>query len=312
MNKTTKVLSIALLIADTPVPQVVAERGDYFRIYSEWLNKSLAAVPRHSWQDDYTIDITPFDVVKDRKYPDEGMIKDGLFDAIMITGSSASAYVDVPWINELVAYVKHVSDEHPLIRIMGICFGHQIVARALGGKVELNEEGWELGSYECQLTEDGRELLGYNEDESVMRIHQVHRDIVTEVPEQCINLATTSKTSFQGLAVRYPTDAPPIPSTAGTSSYMAFDVSDFHSDSSGPLPVRSAQILSVQGHPEFDEGIVSTVVNVRTETGILTGSVSEEALRRAKLPHDGVRLGMNFLAMLGVEPRKTDIDEALT
>jgi hypothetical protein len=86
-SKATRTLSIALLIADTPVPPVVAKRGDYFQIYTEWLNASLAAVPRHSWQDDYKIDITPFDVVKDRKYPDEGMLKDGLFDAIMITGS---------------------------------------------------------------------------------------------------------------------------------------------------------------------------------------------------------------------------------
>jgi GMP synthase-like glutamine amidotransferase len=173
--------------------------------------------------------------------------------------------MDIPWTNELVAYVKHVSDEHPLVRIMGICYGHQIIARALGGKVELNENGWELGTYECQLTEEGKELLGYQEDETVMRIHQVHRDTVTEIPDQCINLAQTSKSSIQGVAVRYPTDAPPLPSIAGTSSYMAFDVSDFQSDSSGPLPVRSAQVLSVQGHPEFDEDIVATVVNVRTE-----------------------------------------------
>lgn len=88
MSKSTRTLSIALLIADTPVPQVVEKRGDYYRIYSEWLNKSLASVPRHAWQDDYKLSITPFDVVKERKYPDDGMLNDGLFDAIMITGSS--------------------------------------------------------------------------------------------------------------------------------------------------------------------------------------------------------------------------------
>jgi len=87
MTRITRTLSIALLIADTPVPQVVAKRGDYHKIYTEWLNNSLAAVPRHHWQDEYKLNITPFDVVKDQKYPDEGMIKDGLFDAIMITGS---------------------------------------------------------------------------------------------------------------------------------------------------------------------------------------------------------------------------------
>jgi len=168
-----------------------------------------------------------------------------------------------------VAFVKHIADEHPLVRIMGICYGHQIIARALGGTVALNEKGWELGTYECELTEEGKELLGYNQDESLMRIHQVHRDIVTDLPDQCVNLAKTSKTNVQGLAVRFPTDSPPIPSIAGTSAYMAFDVSDTQTDSSGPLPVRSAQVLSVQGHPEFDEDIVTTVVEARTEVRFL-------------------------------------------
>lgn len=88
MTKTTRTLSIALLVADTPAPPVVEKRGDYFKIYSDWLNKSLVSIPRHSWQDEYKLNITPFDVVKDRKHPDDGMLRDGLFDAIMITGSS--------------------------------------------------------------------------------------------------------------------------------------------------------------------------------------------------------------------------------
>lgn len=45
--------------------------------------------------------------------------------------------------------------------------------------------------------------------------------------------------------------------------------------------------------------------------GIVTGSVRDEGLKRAKLPHDGLRLGMNFLAMLGLEPRKTDVEPDL-
>lgn len=171
--------------------------------------------------------------------------------------------MDIPWTNELVNFVKHVSDDHPLVRIIGICYGHQIVARALGGKVELSEKGWELGSYECKMTKEGREMLGYNQDESIMKIHQVHRDIVTSIPDDCINLATTEKTKIQAFTRRYPT-APPIPSIAGSSAYMAFDVSD-QGDSSGPMAIRSAQILTLQGHPEFDDDIVTAIVNLRTE-----------------------------------------------
>jgi GMP synthase-like glutamine amidotransferase len=176
--------------------------------------------------------------------------------------------MDIPWTNELVVFVKHVAEEHPLVRIIGICYGHQIVARALGGKVELSKKGWELGSYECAMTEEGRDLLGYGDDEraTTMKVHQVHRDIVTVLPNQCVNLASTEKTEVQAFARRYPTDAPPLPSIAGTSAYMAFDISDFQADSSGPLPVRSAQILTLQGHPEFDEEIVETIVKARSET----------------------------------------------
>lgn len=91
MVKTTRTLSIALLVADTPLPPVVAKRGEYKQIYSQWLQSSLAAVPRHAWQDDYKLNITAFDVVKEKRYPDEGMMSDGLYDAIMITGSGAWA-----------------------------------------------------------------------------------------------------------------------------------------------------------------------------------------------------------------------------
>lgn len=189
--------------------------------------------------------------------------------------SASSAYADLPWTKKLACFIKHIAEDHPLIRIMGVCYGHQIIARALGGKVEVNEKGWEIGTYECKLTEEGRELLGYSQDDTLMRTQEVHRDIVTVLPDDFVNLASTEKTQYQGLAKRYPTDAPPLPSIAGTTAYMAFDISDFQSDSSGPLPVRSAHILSVQGHPEFDEEIVTAIIDVRTEVSIRSLSSDE-------------------------------------
>lgn len=86
-SKQKRTLTIALLIADTPVPQVLAKRGDYSQIYSEWLEKSQKAIARHDWQDDYEIHLLPFDVVTEQKYPDEGIMHDGLIDAVMVTGS---------------------------------------------------------------------------------------------------------------------------------------------------------------------------------------------------------------------------------
>lgn len=308
MTKVSRTLTIALLVADTPPEPVVAKRGTYERIYPEWLQRSLKAIPRHDWQDTYELQILPFDVVGAQRYPSDAMLGDGLIDAIMVTGSASSAYLDQPWTNKLAGYIKHVFDNHPLVRICGICYGHQIVARALGGEVKLNEAGWELGVYECQLNEEGRELLQYPEEEQYMRIQQVHRDAVTSLPPDCIDLASTERTPYQALAQKYPTPAPPLPSVAGTSAYMAFDVSDFQTDSSGPSPVRSAHVLTLQGHPEFDQEIVHTLIQARSEMGVVTGELKEEALQRYNKPHDGLHLGIVFLMMLGLEPLRTEVD----
>lgn len=46
------------------------------------------------------------------------------------------------------------------VRILGICFGHQIVGRALGTKVGPNDQGWEISVCDMDLTNKGKELFG--------------------------------------------------------------------------------------------------------------------------------------------------------
>jgi GMP synthase-like glutamine amidotransferase len=214
--------------------------------------------------------------------------------------------------------------------VIGICYGHQIIARAFDGEVKLNEKGFEIGVYDVELTPEGQEYLGYAEREQHMvrmrsydglvlqlmmllaqHIHQVHRDIVPELPPafngtDFLNIGSTARCEVQGLALPYPTDAPPLPSTAGGSAYIAFDVTGEATDSSGPAPARSLQVLTVQGHPEFDEEIVTTLIDARSEMGAISGPDRDEGLRRAPLPHDGKRIGAVILSMLGVEPKRTD------
>lgn len=144
----------------------------------------------------------------------------------------------------------------------------------------------------------------------LQHIHQVHRDVVVEPPPDFqrtsfTNLGYTSRCAVQGLALRYPTDAPPLPSSAGGSSFIAFDVSA-QDDTSGPSPSRSLHVLTLQGHPEFDEEIVKLIIDARTEMGTIDGELREQGLERAAKPHDGLRLGAAVLVMLGVEPRRTE------
>ncbi len=83
-------------------------------------------------------------------------VRDGVFpiaasdcDAWLITGSKFSAYEDLPWIHRLKALIRQIwESQRPMV---GICFGHQIVAEALGGRVEQSANGWGVGLHRYQM-----------------------------------------------------------------------------------------------------------------------------------------------------------------
>ena len=73
--------------------------------------------------------------------------------------AAASAYEKLPWINRLVDFTAGLATSHPALKLIGICYGHQIIARAYGATVEKNAKGWELGVRTVQLTDVGKRLL---------------------------------------------------------------------------------------------------------------------------------------------------------
>jgi GMP synthase-like glutamine amidotransferase len=85
------------------------------------------------------------------------------FNPILVAGHQIaySAYETHPWLTRLIEYIKTLSTspEYARLKIIGICFGMQVLAMALGGPgaVTPNSEGWEIGVYEVELTELGRD-----------------------------------------------------------------------------------------------------------------------------------------------------------
>lgn len=142
---------------------------------------------------------------------------------------------------------------------------------------------------------------------SLQHIHQAHRDIVVDVPPDFQDthfweLGFTSRCGIQGLALPYPSAAPPLPSSAEGSSFIAYGI-DARDGDHEPSPSRALHVLTLQGHPEFDEEIVKLMIDASTE---IDGELREDWRKTASRAHDGLRLGAEVLTMLGVEMVRTE------
>lgn len=70
-------------------------------------------------------------------------------DGVLITGSPAGVYDDFAWMNPLRDFIRRAYQART--RMVGICFGHQIIADALGGDVRKSEKGWGLGRHTYEV-----------------------------------------------------------------------------------------------------------------------------------------------------------------
>jgi GMP synthase-like glutamine amidotransferase len=187
-----------------------------------------------------------------------------------------NAFDDVSWINKLVDFTAKVL-AHDRVRALGVCFGHQIIGRALGVKVRPNKAGWEVAISEVNLTGEGKELFGV---ETLVlnslpvvycprkypitfkqRIYQMHRDIVYYYPPGIIPLGSSPRCEVQGM-------------------------------------YAPGRFVTVQGHPELNEEIVAKILGLRHKNGTISDGVYEEAMTRVGNEHDGMEVGKAFVKFL--------------
>jgi GMP synthase-like glutamine amidotransferase len=75
-----------------------------------------------------------------------------------LTATGYDSFDSTPWIVKLVEYTKKAL-AHDRIRVIGVCFGHQIIGRALGQRVGRGDGGWEVSVTPIQLAQKGKELF---------------------------------------------------------------------------------------------------------------------------------------------------------
>jgi len=149
--------SLGILLCGHAPEELIDEHGNYDAMFQRLLGEN--AFEYQCWA-----------VVDNQLPPDIHAA-----DAWLITGSKHGVYENHPWIAPLEQFIQkaYAAD----IPIVGICFGHQILAQALGGKVVKFDGGWSVGrvNYELENSTD-------SEDRKSSAIMAYHQDQVVESP----------------------------------------------------------------------------------------------------------------------------------
>lgn len=149
-------MHIGILITGHIPEEMQPAYGDYGRIFANFLGGR--GLTFSSW----------FAVDGDIPEPHDA-------DGWLISGSKHGAYEDHDWIPPLERLIRDIhARKQPLV---GVCFGHQIIAQALGGQVEKFKGGWALGSTD------------YQSDQGKLTLNAWHQDQVTELPPDARVLA---------------------------------------------------------------------------------------------------------------------------
>lgn len=169
-------IHIAILDVDIPARRLYEARGlcsahfrDILRETAAHLNKTSPAI-----EDPISITVTPYDI-RGLHYPDFHLLRgyqssdqppvSNPIDAILITGGSPGVYEmdHSPWMQVLEKFIKTIYTDYPQVRLMGTCFGHQLISHALVRDpkdpvrdvyVEKCPLGREVGIYTVQLNKD--------------------------------------------------------------------------------------------------------------------------------------------------------------
>lgn len=148
---------VCIHVCGAPPPPVAAEHG----VFVDWFRRLLSAHP---------VDAVEVDARAARRPDASG------FAGIVVTGSPASVAEPEPWMDATIELLHDA--RRTGTPVLGVCFGHQIVAAALGGTVLVNPLGWEVGTRAVELTAEGQTDPLFAGLGPIVRVNFSHRDVV--------------------------------------------------------------------------------------------------------------------------------------
>lgn len=183
------------------------------------------------------------------------------YDGVVILGSPLSVYDDVPWIDELCGFVRdNASESLPQI---GICFGHQLIAKAMGGYVAKAPQGWGIGrhTYDVNAESIANLPVALEGNKNAFNLLVSHQDQVLEKPKMAQLVAGSE---FTPNAI---------------------------------LHYSEERILSCQGHPEFTSDFAKELITSRRGISFDEAFV-DNAIKDIDKPVDGALMAKMFAALM--------------
>lgn len=153
-------ISVGILEAGPLAPHLAERYGSHTAFFRAYLGPEAADMSFPSY----------------RVYLDEFPESLDAHDAFLVTGSRYSVYDPLPWIARLKQLVRDAAETRPVV---GICFGHQLVAEAFGGRVQKAAQGWGVGVHRYRFARRTDYMTPARDEIALIASHQ---DQVVVVP----------------------------------------------------------------------------------------------------------------------------------
>ncbi|MBW1844629.1 MAG: glutamine amidotransferase [Deltaproteobacteria bacterium] len=181
------------------------------------------------------------------------------FAGVVVTGSGAMVSHRESWSEQTAAWLRDAVER--TTPVLGICYGHQLLAHALGGRVGPNPHGREIGTVRVQLTPEAADdalLAGFG---GALLVHTTHSEAVLELPKPAVRLAS---------------------SKADPNSAFSFGTAAW----------------GVQFHPEFDTHVMKRYIEERRELLVAEDIDADARLSEIEESPDGKAVLRRFRKLL--------------
>ncbi|CAK9141672.1 unnamed protein product [Ilex paraguariensis] len=174
------------------------------------------------------------------EFPADDVVED--YDGFVISGSCSDAHGNDVWICKLLNLIKKLDSLKK--KVLGICFGHQILGRAMGGKIGRAISGWDIGVRTVHLSSSSK-LFTSLKMPALLPVIECHRDEVWELPSKAEVIAWSDKTGIE-----------------------MFGYGD--------------HIMGIQGHPEYTKDILLHLIDRLVHRKMIVDSYADEVKARVE------------------------------